>query len=141
MTANELTGNCTQVPTTDPNLVGKVVATDPPAGTQVKKNSQVTIQIGQAQNQQVTVPTVTQLSLKDAKKALQGAGLAVGTITGSQDDNAVVLSQDPQANSQVPEGTPVNLVAVDQNNGGNGGGDNGGGIFGGVTGTSAREED
>ncbi|MFC5214139.1 Stk1 family PASTA domain-containing Ser/Thr kinase [Streptomyces coerulescens] len=142
MEANDLVGTCTEVDTQDPNQVGKVIATTPSAGTQADKGDTVTIQIGkQAQQQQVTVPTVTQLSLKDAKKALEQAGLSVGQISGSQDDNAVVLSQDPQPNTQVAQGTAVNLVAFGQGGNNNGGGDNGGQIFGGVTGTSARTED
>jgi serine/threonine-protein kinase len=92
----------------------------------VKQGSTVQIQIGkQAQNSQVTVPTVTQLSLKDAKKAITDAGLTVGTITGSQDDNAIVFNQDPQPNSTVAQGTPVNLVAIQSGNG-----NNNGGVFG-----------
>ncbi len=140
MTANNLVGNCTEVETTDPNQVGKVISTSPQAGTQADKNSSVNIQIGKApENQQVATPTVTQLSLKDAKKAIEDAGLTVGSITGSQDDNAVVFSQDPQPGTPVAEGTPVNLVAVAQGNGNNGGGDDGG-FFGGATGTAARTE-
>ncbi|MEV6997283.1 Stk1 family PASTA domain-containing Ser/Thr kinase [Streptomyces sp. NPDC093982] len=141
MTANNLVGTCTEVETQDPNQVGKVIATSPEAGSDANKNSTVTIQIGKAAEQeQVAVPTVTQLSLKDAKKALQDAGLAVGNIQGAQDDNAIVFTQDPQPNTQVAKGTAVNLVAVPGQGGNNGGGDNGG-IFGGVTGTSARTED
>ncbi|MFD0002883.1 Stk1 family PASTA domain-containing Ser/Thr kinase [Streptomyces sp. NPDC127178] len=141
MTANNLVGTCTEVETQDPNQVGKVIATSPEAGSDANKNSTVTIQIGKAAEQeQVAVPTVTQLSLKDAKKALQDAGLAVGNIQGAQDDNAIVLTQDPQPNTQVAKGTAVNLGAVPGQGGNNGGGDNGG-IFGGVTGTSARTED
>ncbi|MCZ4604279.1 Stk1 family PASTA domain-containing Ser/Thr kinase [Streptomyces sp. Lzd4kr] len=142
MEANDLSGNCQEVDTQDPNQVGKVISTSPTAGSAVDKDSTVTIQIGkQAEQQQATVPTVTQLSLKDAKKALEQAGLSVGQISGSQDDNAVVISQDPQPNSQVARGTAVNLVAFGQGGNNNGGGDNGGQIFGGVTGTSARTED
>ncbi|MFC8090622.1 Stk1 family PASTA domain-containing Ser/Thr kinase [Streptomyces sp. NPDC057301] len=141
MTANNLVGTCTEVETQDPNQVGKVIATSPEANSSADKNSTVTIQIGKAAEQeQVAVPTVTQLSLKDAKKALQDAGLAVGNIQGAQDDNAIVFTQDPQPNTQVAKGTAVNLVAVPGQGGNNGGGDNGG-IFGGVTGTSARTED
>ncbi|MDC0772630.1 Stk1 family PASTA domain-containing Ser/Thr kinase [Streptomyces sp. HD] len=141
MTANNLQGNCVEVDTQDPNQVGKVISTSPQANTQANKNDTVTIQIGkQAEQQQVAVPTVTQLSVKDAKKALQDAGLTVGNIQGSQNDQAIVLQQDPQPNTQVAKGTVVNLVAFDQG-GNNGGGDNGGQLFGGVTGTSARTED
>ncbi|MFE7275695.1 Stk1 family PASTA domain-containing Ser/Thr kinase [Streptomyces sp. NPDC057623] len=140
MTANDLVGTCVEVETQDPNQVGKVISTSPEPGTQANKNSTVNIQIGKAAEQeQVQVPTVTQQSLKDAKKALQDAGLTVGNITGSQNDQAVVFSQDPQGGTPVAKGTAVNLVAFDQ--GGNNGGDNGGNIFGGVTGTSARTED
>ncbi|MGW6906919.1 Stk1 family PASTA domain-containing Ser/Thr kinase [Streptomyces sp. NPDC054940] len=141
MTANNLSGNCTEVETQDPNQVGKVIGTDPQIGTSVDKNSSVNIQIGKAaEQQQVAVPGVTQLSLKDARKAIEGAGLTVGNIQGSQDDNAIVLAQDPQPNTAVAQGTAVNLVAVDQG-GNNGGGDNGGQVFGGITGSSARTED
>nr|WP_107904946.1 Stk1 family PASTA domain-containing Ser/Thr kinase [Streptomyces chartreusis] len=142
MEANDLSGNCQEVDTQDPNQVGKVISTSPTAGTQADKGDTVTIQIGkQAEQQQATVPTVTQLSLKDAKKALEQAGLSVGQISGSQDDNAVVISQDPQPNTQVAQGTAVNLVAFGQGGNNNGGGDNGGQIFGGVNGVSARTDD
>ncbi|WCD98124.1 Stk1 family PASTA domain-containing Ser/Thr kinase [Streptomyces sp. HUAS 31] len=142
MEANDLSGNCQEVDTQDPNQVGKVISTSPTAGSAVDKDSTVTIQIGkQAEQQQATVPTLTQLSLKDAKKALEQAGLSVGQISGSQDDNAVVISQDPQPNTQVAQGTAVNLVAFGQGGNNNGGGDNGGQIFGGVNGVSARTDD
>jgi serine/threonine-protein kinase len=139
MTENNLTGNClVDTETEDANLVNKVVSTDPQSGTSVVKNSTVAIHIGKAaEKQQVQVPTVTQMTVKDAKKTLEDNGLAVGQIGGSSDDNALVLTQDPQPGTSVDEGTPVNLVAVAQNNNGN---NNGGGIFGGGTGTAARTE-
>ncbi|NUP77764.1 MAG: Stk1 family PASTA domain-containing Ser/Thr kinase [Nonomuraea sp.] len=134
MTANNLTGNCTEVDTQDPNLVGKVVSTDPQAGTQVKKNSAVNIQIGKAQqNQQTQVPSNLQgQKLKDVKNALQQAGLQVGNIQGSQDDNAIVVTSDPAPGSTVNQGSTVNLVTV--GGGGNNGGNNGGTNFFGGTG-------
>ncbi|WP_369234577.1 Stk1 family PASTA domain-containing Ser/Thr kinase [Streptomyces sp. R21] len=143
MTANDLVGECTDVETADPNLVGKVIQTAPSANSTADPQSKVSIQIGKAaEQQQVTVPTVTQLTLKDAKKALKDAGLTVGNISGSQDDNAVVLTQDPQPNSQVAKDTPVNLVAFGQGGNNQGGNNNGGtNVFGGVTGTAARTED
>ncbi|MFJ8026601.1 Stk1 family PASTA domain-containing Ser/Thr kinase [Streptomyces sp. NPDC096311] len=131
MTANNLVGNCTDIDVTDPNQADKVVSTVPAIGSSADKNSSVNIQVGKAQNQQVTVPTLTQMSLKDAKKAIQNAGLTVGNITGSQDDNAIVFNQDPQPNSSVAQGTPVNLVAIQSGNGNNNGGNN---FVGGLTG-------
>ena len=70
MTANNLTGNCSEVETDDANLVGKVVSTDPQAGTQVDKDSTVNIQIGKAK-QQTAVPSMVTQTLKQARQTLQ----------------------------------------------------------------------
>ncbi|MEU1178849.1 Stk1 family PASTA domain-containing Ser/Thr kinase [Streptomyces sp. NPDC005820] len=127
MQANNLTGNCVDVDTQDQNQVGKVVSTSPQIGSQADKGSTVTIQIGKSS--QTQVPSDLQgLTLKDAKQKLQDAGLNVGNISGSQDDNAQVISSDPSPGSTVNRGTTVNLVAINtgNNNGGNGGFLNGG---------------
>ncbi|MGX1131861.1 serine/threonine protein kinase/beta-lactam-binding protein with PASTA domain [Streptomyces glaucescens] len=131
MTANGLTGTCAETPTTDPNQDGKVIETSPAAGTSVDPGSTVTIKVGKLQQEQVQVPAIQGQTLKDAKKALQDVGLQVGNIAGSQDDNSLVLSSDPQQGSTVNKGQAVNLITVGggQNNGG--GGNNGGGLFGG----------
>ncbi|CAM5494740.1 Stk1 family PASTA domain-containing Ser/Thr kinase [Streptomyces aurantiogriseus] len=137
MQANDLVGNCTEVETQDPNQVGKVIQTVPSANSQADKGSQVQIQIGKApENQQTQVPGNLQgLSLKDAKKALQDAGLNVGSITGSNDDNARVFSSDPAPGSTVNRGQTVNLVTFGGDGGNNNGGNNGGTIvFGGTDG-------
>ncbi|MEV6961990.1 Stk1 family PASTA domain-containing Ser/Thr kinase [Streptomyces sp. NPDC051207] len=139
MQANDLRGTCTEVETDDPALVGKVVATTPEAGSSVDKNSTVTIQIGKAkETPQTQVPTVQGQSVKDARKAIQDAGLQVGNITGPGDDNAIVLVSNPGQGTTVPKGSKVDLVTAGQGDGGNnnnGGGNNGGGgLFGGITG-------
>jgi serine/threonine-protein kinase len=130
MTANQLKGACTEVETDDPNLVGKVIRTTPPAGSQADPGDTVTIQIGKkAEEEQVTVPSVTGQTLDNARRILEDAGLKVGNVN-SQDGNSIVIDQDPDAGQPVPEDTAVNLTAVGgQNNdsGGNGGGGNGGG--------------
>ncbi|WP_333736849.1 Stk1 family PASTA domain-containing Ser/Thr kinase [Streptomyces sp. IBSBF 2806] len=130
MQQNDLKGNCVEVDTQDQNQVGKVVQTVPSIGSQADKGSTVQIQIGKStQPQQVQVPGNLQgMSVKDAKKALQDAGLNVGNIAGSQDDDAQVISSDPAPGSTVNRGQTVNLIAI--KNGGNGG-NNGGGFFGG----------
>ncbi|MFI1563584.1 Stk1 family PASTA domain-containing Ser/Thr kinase [Streptomyces sp. NPDC020490] len=142
MTASNLVGNCTDVETDNAALVGKVIGTNPVAGSQVKKNSAVTIQIGKAkQNEQVQVPNNIQgQRLKDARKALQQAGLQVGNVTGATDDNAIVLGSNPSQGSTVDKGTSVDLITVAQG-GNNGGNDNGGtNFFGGVNGVAYRQE-
>lgn len=127
MQQNDLVGNCTEVEVDDDNQVGKVVKTAPAAGTQVDKNSPVSIQIGKkAQPETVQVPDVNRKSLKEAKQILQDAGLQFN-IAGSQSDDATVFNQDPQPGSEVAKGTTVNLVAADT--GGNNGGNNGGSFF------------
>ncbi|MFE2580724.1 Stk1 family PASTA domain-containing Ser/Thr kinase [Streptomyces sp. NPDC059378] len=127
MEANNLTGNCVEVDTDDQNQVGKVISTVPERGTQADKGSTVQIQIGKAK-QQVQVPNIQGQKLKDAKQMLAQAGLNVGSIQGSQDDDATVFSSDPGQGNTVPTGTTVNLIAVKQGNNG------GGNFFGGNTG-------
>lgn len=131
MEQNDLKGNCVEVDTQDQNQVDKVVQTVPPIGSQADKGSTVQIQIGKStQPQQVQVPgNLSGMSVKDAKKALQDAGLNVGNIAGSQDDDAQVISSDPAPGSTVNRGQTVNLIAI--KNGGNGGNNGGGGFFGG----------
>ncbi|MEV0317443.1 Stk1 family PASTA domain-containing Ser/Thr kinase [Streptomyces sp. NPDC050658] len=121
---------------------GKVIQTSPAANTQVDPNSTVTVQVAK-KAEQATVPALTGQKLKDARKAIEDADLAVGTITGPQDDDALVVLSQPGANEQVPPGTAINLTTAggDQgNNGGNGGEDGGGGLFGGGSGFSRNED-
>ncbi|MFF1277023.1 Stk1 family PASTA domain-containing Ser/Thr kinase [Streptomyces marokkonensis] len=133
MTANSLTGNCTEEETDDPNQVGKVLRTTPAANTQVDKNSQVQIVVGKAkQNETFAMPKVTQMTVGQAKQILAQAGLQLDKVQGANDDNAVVLQSNPPEGQQVKKGDKVTLVAFGQQGGDNGG--NNGGIFGGLTG-------
>ncbi|MGW3144147.1 MULTISPECIES: Stk1 family PASTA domain-containing Ser/Thr kinase [Streptomyces] len=138
MTDNNLTGNCVEVDTSDPNQVGKVISTNPQAGQQVDKNSTVQIQIGKAQQQQTQVPNVVGQTVKNAKKILQQNGFNnIQFADGSsQDDNAFVSQQDPGAGSAAdPNSTTITLTTVGFGNGGNNGGNNGGtNLFGGTFG-------
>lgn len=139
MTENDLVGECTEVETQDPNQVGKVITTTPSAGQQADAGSKVNIQIGKAPaNTQVQVPQIQGQKLKDAKKMLEDAGLVVGNITGSPNDDATVFSLNPTPGTTVNQGQTVDIVAVES---GDDGGNGNGGIFGGVTGTSFRTED
>ena len=134
MTANNLVGNCTEVDTSDPNLVGKVVSTDPQANTQVDKNSTVNIQIGKST--QVQVPNVLTQTVKNAKQTLQQQGFTnIQFADGSdQSDNAIVSGIDPGAGNTVdPSNTTITLTTVSVGNGNNNGGNNGG-FFGGSNG-------
>ncbi|MFE0443528.1 Stk1 family PASTA domain-containing Ser/Thr kinase [Streptomyces sp. PDY-4] len=133
MTGNELVGNCVDVETDNPALVGKVIGTDPQQGTQLAKNSPVTIQIGKAKEEQkFAMPKVTGMTVAQAKQVLAGAGLQLDKVQGGGDDNAVVLQSNPQEGQEVKKGDKVTLVALGGQQGGNGGND--GGIFGGPSG-------
>ncbi|MFH8564606.1 Stk1 family PASTA domain-containing Ser/Thr kinase [Streptomyces sp. NPDC017988] len=121
---------------------GKVIKTTPAAGTPADPGSTVTVQVAKAPEES-TVPPLTGQKLKDARKAIEDAGLSVGSITGPQDDDALVVFSDPTAGTKAAPGTAVNLTTAGGNgnggngggngNGGNGGGDDGGGFIGGLS--------
>ncbi|MFE9766852.1 Stk1 family PASTA domain-containing Ser/Thr kinase [Streptomyces sp. NPDC005808] len=133
MSASNLVGNCTEVETDDPNLVGKVIRTTPERGTQADPGSSVQIEIGKAKAQ-TAVPSVIGQTVAVAKQTLQQAGFDdIEFADGSNDsDDAIVMNQDPPANTPVddPGNTTITLQTVGGN--GNNGGDNG--FFGGSTG-------
>ncbi|WP_155057115.1 Stk1 family PASTA domain-containing Ser/Thr kinase [Streptomyces blattellae] len=125
MDANNLTGNCVDVETADPNLVGKVINTTPAAGSSVDKDSTIQINIGKAQ-QQTAVPNVVGGTVSQARQTLQAQGFTnIQFANGSdQSDTAIVTAQDPGANTPVgdPAGTTITLTTVGFGNGnGNGG--------------------
>ncbi|KUL77614.1 MULTISPECIES: Stk1 family PASTA domain-containing Ser/Thr kinase [unclassified Streptomyces] len=133
MQDNDLTGNCTEVETQDPNQVGKVISTSPAANSKVDKNSTVTIQIGKQAAQKAQMPNVVGQTLGQAKQTLGQAGFTnIQLENGSdQNDNALVVRQDPNAGQQVdPAKTTVKLTTVGFGGGDNGGGPGGGGPFG-----------
>ncbi|MEU6403926.1 Stk1 family PASTA domain-containing Ser/Thr kinase [Streptomyces sp. NPDC046985] len=137
MQANNLVGECTDVDNSDPNQAGKVLQTVPGPGQQVDKGSKVTIQVGKQVQpptpQKTPVPGVRGKRLAEAKQILAQAGFTQIAINGSQDDNAIVVNQDPQPNQPVdnPGGTAITLTTFGGNPGGNGGNGNGGGGNGG----------
>ncbi|ATL29116.1 Stk1 family PASTA domain-containing Ser/Thr kinase [Streptomyces formicae] len=109
---------------------GKVIKTTPGAGTAVDPSSTVTVQVAK-KAEESTVPPLAGQKLKDARKAIEDAGLTVGNIQGPQDDDALVVLSQPGAGEKAAPGTAINLTTAGGNgNGGNGGDD--GGIGGGL---------
>ncbi|QFQ98754.1 Stk1 family PASTA domain-containing Ser/Thr kinase [Streptomyces phaeolivaceus] len=138
MTANNLVGTCTEVETDDANLVGKVVATSPEAGSELNKGDTVTIQIGKAaeeEEQEVEVPNVVGRTVGQAKQILQASGFTnIQFANGSdQSDTALVTDQDPDGgNGADPAQTTITLASVGfggNNGNNNNGGSDGGGFF------------
>ncbi len=93
---------------------GKVVGTDPAAGTPVKEGSEVKVYVSTGKmEQKLSVPDVTGNSLKDAVAKITAAGLTVGERkykddTGKEKD--VVVETDPLPGVKLGKGGTVNLV-------------------------------
>jgi beta-lactam-binding protein with PASTA domain/predicted Ser/Thr protein kinase len=92
--------------------VGKVVGTEPPAGTELQVGSPVVVLVSSGPAQ-VRVPDVSGDSQSGAESALTAVGLSVGTVTqqvSSTQSAGSVISQSPNAGSSVRTGTQVNLT-------------------------------
>jgi serine/threonine-protein kinase len=91
---------------------GQVVSMAPAALTPVPAGSTVKLTVSSGP---LRVPTLVNLSLTDAKKALQNAGLVVGKIDYVVDASGrkdVVLSSDPASGTAVQPNYPVNLTVA-----------------------------
>ncbi|MGW6272567.1 Stk1 family PASTA domain-containing Ser/Thr kinase [Streptomyces sp. NPDC055060] len=141
--SNDLVGTCEEEES-DSVEAGKVISQNLPPQTQADPGSTVTLKVAK-KAEQVGVPALTGQKLKDARKAIEGAGLTVGNIAGPQDDDALVVLSDPPAGQQVAPDTAINLTTAGGgnpgDNGGGNGGDDGGGFLGGNAGFSRHDED
>ena len=92
---------------------GEVLEQEPRAGSTLDKESEVDIIVSDGQGtEKAIVPSVTRMSLKDAKKAIEAAGFQVGNITYDWDASigkGYVIYQQYQANSQLDKGTAIDL--------------------------------
>jgi beta-lactam-binding protein with PASTA domain len=93
---------------------GRVVSTDPPAGTEAQAGSSVTVLVsgGPAQT---SVPDVVGQSRAAAEATLTNAKLTVGAITQqttSEQSPGTVLEQSPPAGSSLPAGGKVSLTVA-----------------------------
>ncbi len=93
---------------------GRVISTDPSAGTVVQAASAVTVLVSSGPAQ-VRVPDVTAQAQAAAEAALSSAGLIVGS-TSSQVSTTqapgIVLSQSPQAGTALRAGGKVDLTVA-----------------------------
>lgn len=109
----------------------EVLEQNPPGGSKADANSTVTIKISKGPQQQSTpVPNLFGQTLAQSKIILQQAGFQLGDVEGSDDDNAIVISQDPQSGAEGTANQRVNLRTT----GGGGDGNNGGGGDGAIEG-------
>ncbi len=98
---------------TSPERAGQVLEQNPVAGSTLGKESSVEITVSDGKGtEKGTVPSVTRMSLEEAKEAILAAGFSVGHITYDWDSSigkGYVIYQQYQANSQLDKGTAIDL--------------------------------
>jgi serine/threonine-protein kinase len=101
-----------QLQLSDTVEAGTVISTDPPAGTEVGAKTTITVLVSSGKSLSL-MPDLAGMTEQDAILAITNAKLVLGTITQSDSPTIaknLVLTTDPVANTQIPEGTVVNLV-------------------------------
>jgi hypothetical protein len=103
--------NPTQSETKVSDQVGIVLDQKPAAGSNVVPGTSITLTVGIAETNTVAVPNLVGANLRTAKAKLRAAELNLGTVSGpSPTDLSIIEKQEPEAEAQVPKGTPVNLI-------------------------------
>tara|TARA_B100000378_G_scaffold253761_1_gene229881 strand:- start:56 stop:1759 length:1704 start_codon:yes stop_codon:yes gene_type:complete len=93
---------------------GNVIRTDPVAETSVNPGQEIDVFVSTGQ-ELAEVPVLEGLGQDAATQALEGAGLALGTINRTNDPDlseGIVISADQSAGAEVPVGTTVNLTVA-----------------------------
>lgn len=91
---------------------GLVVGSEPKAGEVARKFLPVSLAVSKGP-ELFPLPELTGKTLDEAKKALNGAKMALGPVTGTFDESApagTVLAQAPRSGNPVKHGTPVGLT-------------------------------
>ncbi len=92
--------------------VSEVIRTDPPAGTEVERGSEVLVFVSIG-TETVAVPPVVGLSEEEARRAIEDAGLVVGNVDEEPHPNieaGFVISSSPVAGQEISPSIPVDLV-------------------------------
>ncbi|MFF0446152.1 Stk1 family PASTA domain-containing Ser/Thr kinase [Streptomyces sp. NPDC004609] len=112
----------------------QVIRQSPEGNTRAAEGSTVKLTVSKGPEQQAQVPNLFGQTLGNAKAMLEQAGLRIGNIDGPEDDNALVVAQNPPAGPA--NGNDQVSVRTQDVGGGNGnnGGNNGGLINGGIGG-------
>lgn len=95
--------------------VGKIVSTDPPAGSMADAGSIITLRVSKGPaKKKVKVPDNLKGKLVyDVTPALEDAGLVVGNITyddSSTEAKDIVISTNPESGTEVSEGATVDIL-------------------------------
>jgi serine/threonine-protein kinase len=84
---------------------GQIIGTSPAAGTEVARDSTVTIIVSRGLP---TIPDVSKQSVQDAAAQLQAAGFKVAGVQG--DPFKTVTGTSPPAGTRAPSGTGVVII-------------------------------
>ncbi|MDY5584602.1 MAG: Stk1 family PASTA domain-containing Ser/Thr kinase [Arcanobacterium sp.] len=93
---------------------GMFVSSDPKVGTQVDKDSLVTVHFSAGKGQ-VAVPDITGMTEANARLQLENAGLVAGSIERVDEpgqEAGIVFGSTPATNTMVDKGTSVSLVVA-----------------------------
>lgn len=96
---------------------GTVINQYPRSGSKITKGKTVDIVISKgAKVQKVRMPDFTGRTLESVKENLSSLNLSVGTVTKkiSRQPTGTIIEQSPAANSEVTEGTSVDLIIAEQ---------------------------
>ena len=98
---------------TSTQAAGTILSQDPEGGSDASKGSRVNIVISDGKGKEkATVPSVTGMSLAQAKAAIANAGFTVGNITYDESNvygNGYVMWQQYAANTQLDKGTTIDI--------------------------------
>ena len=91
--------------------VDQVIKTDPPAGTQIEKKTQIVLYVSRGQTLSISkVPSVVGLDQTTARGKLEAAGLVVSIIkVDSNQAPGIVVSQNLKANEYIKKGDNITL--------------------------------
>lgn len=117
---------------------GKVIRTDPEAGTELEKGATLTVYISKGKqkedNENVSVPGLLGMTEDGARAALEAKGLKIGSVdqVDSSAEAGSVVWQSQDAGAEVTKGSTVNIqISKGKSPSNNNSPDNGGGNSGG----------
>jgi len=87
---------------------GNVLRSEPAAGERAAEGSTVVLVVAQGDN--VEVPDIVGKRLRRVRDMLESRGLSVGSISGSDSDDSMVIGSFPWPGTQVPQGSTVDLT-------------------------------
>ena len=97
----------------DPNMPhGHIIRQLPPAGTTVREGKIIRVWFSQG-SEEVYMPSLLALELRDARFSLRKNHLELGDITNAYSltyDKGIVISQDPAPDTILPKNATVNLI-------------------------------